>query len=319
MDNRYYRTLLERMDEPGLQRRTDFASGYEAIYKDDVFVCGDGDVPENADLVEKLTVKPHLVLFGCGHVGKALYDLAVIQDMRTTVLDCREGLLTDERYPEAERICGEYDDLLKREYDGFYSPYYCIFTHGHIHDADCLYYALTHRRSYIGMIGSASKIAHCMQEMRDRGISELQLKEVHSPIGLAINAVTPQEIAVAIMAEIISVFRSDKKAVDIDPHVIARAAVEQGIMVRIIGKTGSAPRAEGSMMFVTGNSVCGTVGGGAIERHAIERAKQMLSDGEQCLLEKHDISGKDKLGMICGGTNTLLYKLVEHDKAGTEN
>ena len=319
MDNRYYRTLLERMDEPGLQRRTDFDSGYEAIYKDDVFVCGDGDVPENADLVEKLTVKPHLVLFGCGHVGKSLYDLAVIQDMRTTVLDCREGLLTAERYPEAERICGEYEDLLKREYDGFYSPYYCIFTHGHIHDADCLYYALTHRRSYIGMIGSASKIAHCMQEMRDRGISELQLKEVHSPIGLAINAVTPQEIAVAIMAEIISVFRSDKKAVDIDPHVIARAAVEQGIMVRIIGKTGSAPRAEGSMMFVTANSVCGTVGGGAIERHAIERAKQMLSDGEQVLVEKHDISGKDKLGMICGGTNTLLYKLVEYDKATAEN
>ena len=319
MDNRYYRTLLETMDEPGLQRRTDFDSGCEAIYRDDVFLCGDGELPSDADLIEKLTVKPHLVLFGCGHVGKALYDLAVIQDMRTTVLDCREGLLTAERYPEAERICGEYEDLLKREYDGFYSPYYCIFTHGHIHDADCLYYALTHRHSYIGMIGSASKIEHCLQEMRDRGIRELMLREVHSPIGLAINAVTPQEIAVAIMAEIISVFRADKKAVDIDPHVIARAAVEQGVMVRIIGKTGSAPRAEGSMMFVTGNSVCGTVGGGAIERHAIERAKQMLSDGDQCLVEKHDISGKDKLGMICGGTNTLLYKLVEHDKTGTEN
>ena len=165
----------------------------------------------------------------------------------------------------------------------------------------------------------ASKIEHCLQEMRNRGISELMLREVHSPIGLAINAVTPQEIAVAIMAEIIAVFRADKKAVDIDPHVIARAAVEQGIMVRIIGKTGSAPRSVGSMMFVTGNSFCGTVGGGAIERHAIDRAKQMLSDGEQVLIEKHELSGKDKLGMICGGTNTLLYRLVEHDKAGNEN
>ena len=77
----YYRQLLDILDEPGLQRRTDFGSGCEAIYKDGVFICGDGELPENADLVEKLTVRPHLVLFGCGHVGKALYDLAALQDM----------------------------------------------------------------------------------------------------------------------------------------------------------------------------------------------------------------------------------------------
>ena len=182
MDN-YYRTLLEILDEPGLQRRTDFATGHEAIYRDGQFICGDGEVSEDAGLVESLTVKPHLVLFGCGHVGKALYDLAVLQDMRTTVLDSRTEILTEERFPKAERICGTYEELLQREYGSFFSPYYCIFTHGHVYDAQCLYYALTHRHSYIGMIGSAAKIAYCMQAMRDSGITEDQLKDVCSPIG----------------------------------------------------------------------------------------------------------------------------------------
>ncbi|MBO4410204.1 MAG: XdhC family protein [Spirochaetales bacterium] len=309
MDN-YYRTLLEILDEPGLQRRTYFATGHEAIYRDGQFICGDGEVSEDAGLVESLTVKPHLVLFGCGHVGKALYDLAVLQDMRTTVLDSRTEILTEERFPKAERICGTYEELLQREYGSFFSPYYCIFTHGHVYDAQCLYYALTHRHSYIGMIGSAAKIAYCMQAMRDSGITEDQLKDVCSPIGLPINAVTPQEIAVAIMAQIIGVFRADKKAVDMDPSVIALAAEKPGVMVRIVGKTGSAPRSVGSMMYVTADGFRGTVGGGAIERHAIDRARQLLADQEDFLLEENRLSGKDPLGMICGGTNTLLYRLV---------
>ena len=137
------------------------------------------------------------------------------------------------------------------------------------------------------MIGSASKIAHCMQDMRDRGIGEDLLKEVHSPIGLAINGVTPQEIAVAIMAEIISVFRSDKKAVDVDANVIRDASQKTGVMVRIVGKTGSAPRSIGSMMYVSRTSVSGTVGGGAIERHAINRANQMMENRERFRSEEH--------------------------------
>ena len=112
------------------------------------------------------------------------------------------------------------------------------------------------------------------------------------------------------MAQIIGVFRADKKAVDMDPSVIALAAEKPGVMVRIVGKTGSAPRSVGSMMYVTADGFRGTVGGGAIERHAIDRARQLLADQEDFLLEENRLSGKDPLGMICGGTNTLLYRLV---------
>ena len=71
-------------------------------------------------------------------MGKALYDLAMLQGLDVTVLDSRKEVVSEERFPLARRICGGYDDLLSREYNSFVSPYYCIFTHGHEFDAQCL-------------------------------------------------------------------------------------------------------------------------------------------------------------------------------------
>jgi len=270
--SRYYSKFLEAIQTGGyktLERRTDFSTGSEALYRDGKLLESDnGKEIENPDLVESITAEPHLVLFGCGHVGKALYDLAILQDMKVTVIDPRSELLTEARFPLASRINEKYEDFLSEEHQQLISPYYCIFTHGHTYDSDCLLYALRHPHTYIGMIGSRAKIAHCFDNMRAQGITDSQLAEVHSPIGLSINAVTPQEIAVSIMAQIISVFRRDKNAVKIDASILNEASEIPGVMVRIVEKTGSAPRSVGSMMFVTQDEICGTVGGGAIENHA---------------------------------------------------
>ena len=310
----YYGTFLETIRNGGydrLERHTDLKTGAEALCRDGVVIAEDGGrIMGEPDLKENIVAEPHLVLFGCGHVGKALYDLAVLQDMRITVFDSRKELLTRQRFPKAERICGEYDDLLSHEYPHFVSPYYCIFTHGHRFDSDCLLYALKHPHSYIGMIGSKAKIRHCFDNMRTAGISEEKIAKVCSPIGLPINAVTPQEIAVAIMAQMISVFRKDKSAVAADASLLRLAAEKKGVMVRIVGKTGSSPRSVGSMMFVTEDGLSGTVGGGAIENHAIGTARKMLREEEDFLLEHLDLQENQPLGMICGGSNTLLYRLV---------
>ena len=310
----YYGTFLETIRNGGydrLERHTDLKTGAEALCRDGVVIAEDGGrIIGEPDLKENIVAEPHLVLFGCGHVGKALYDLAVLQDMRITVFDSRKELLTRQRFPKAERICGEYDDLLSHEYPHFVSPYYCIFTHGHRFDSDCLLYALRHPHSYIGMIGSKAKIGHCFDNMRTAGISEEKIAKVCSPIGLPINAVTPQEIAVAIMAQMISVFRRDKSAVAADASLLRLAAEKKGVIVRIVGKTGSSPRSVGSMMFVTEDGLSGTVGGGAIENHAIGTARKMLREEEDFLLEHLDLQENQPLGMICGGSNTLLYRLV---------
>ena len=309
--NSYYSTFLNAIRNGGctrLERHTDIRTGAEAVFADGKPIAGD-EIPD-AGIIERITAKPHLVLFGCGHVGKALYDLAALQSMDVTVLDPREGLLTQERFPDAERICGRYEDLLTRDFPGFISPYYCIFTHGHTYDSDCLYYALTHPHSYIGMIGSKAKIALCFDNMRAKGITDSMLAEVHSPIGLPINAITPQEIAVSIMAQIISVFRADKDAVIVDASLLARAAVETGIMVRVVEKNGSAPQRVGAMMFVTENRLYGTVGGGAIENHAIDTARNMLRENKAFLVEHHELQGPQPLGMTCGGGTTIQYRLT---------
>jgi len=308
----YYRSLLSVLTEGNLERRTDLKTGCEAIYKDGQFLFGDGvDKLEEADLTESIVPEPHLVLFGSGHIAKALYDLAVLQDMKVTVLDCRGELANFRRFPKAHVICDSYKNLLSREYSDFIAPYFCIFTHGHTYDEDCLLYSLNHRHTYIGMIGSKAKVAHCLESIREKGITDSMLTKLHSPVGLSINAVTPQEIAISIMAQIISVFRENKKSITVDASVIAKAADEKGIMVRIVEKEGSAPRSVGSAIFVTEKDFLGTVGGGAVENHAIDRARRMLEDNETLLVEHHELKGNEPLGMTCGGSNTLLYKLVQ--------
>lgn len=309
--NDYYRNLVRVLAEGNLERRTNIKNGHEAIYRDGKLLFGDSDDPvAEPDLVESIVAEPHLVFFGCGHVGKALYDLAVLQDMKVTVFDSRKELLTLERFPKATRICGDYSDILSKEYENFFAPYYCIFTHGHLHDEACLLYALRHPHSYIGMIGSKAKIAHCMDIVHENGITDDMMKKLCTPIGLKINAVTPQEIAVAVMAQIISVFRADKNAITIDAALADKASKERGVMARIIRKEGSSPRSVGSMMFVTENEIFGTIGGGAVERAAIDRAREMLRKNERLLVEDYSLTPTEPLGMTCGGQNTVMFKSV---------
>lgn len=309
--NSYYDAFYNALLAGDLERRTNLETGSEAIYRNGRPVASDSQDPvEKADLSERIMLEPHLVLFGAGHVGKALYDLAVLQNMKVTVLDCREELLNKERFPKAQRFVDSYENLLCRDYPGFDAPYYVIFTHGHTYDGDCLYYAARHRHSYIGMIGSRAKVAHELESIHARGITDAELAKLHAPIGLSINAATPEEIAVSIMAEIISVFRADKRTITIEPSILRKAADEGGVMVRIVEKHGSAPRSVGSMLFVSETGLAGTIGGGAIENHAIETAHRMLRDGSRMLIERHTLTGEEDLGMTCGGSNTLLYKLI---------
>lgn len=307
----YYRDFLNALKDGNVQRRTDFRTGAEAIYKNDILICKDTDDPiREPDLVEDIKVEPYLVLFGAGHIGKALYDLATLQNMRVCVIDPRADENSAERFPLAMRIIAEYDDILSKDPPGHMVPYYCIFTHGHKHDSQCLLYALRHPHSYIGMIGSRAKIARCFDTMRENGITDEQLAAVHSPIGISINAVTPQEIAISIMAQIISVFRENKQTITADTLVLSQAAEKSGIMARIVESSGSAPRGTGSMMFVTQEDVFGTVGGGALERHTIEIARRMLADGENLRIERHSLTEGQPLGMVCGGDSTILLKRV---------
>ena len=301
----FYRTMRMLLAEhSSVERRTDTETGKEALFLDGRFIIGDeGDYSQT----ERIKAEPVLIMFGAGHVGKALYDLAMLQGIRTIVLDDREELLTEQRFPQTERHIGPFSKLLSREYDAI-SPYYAIFTHGHSYDKDCLRYALSHKSAYIGMIGSKKKASVQLEAMIQEGFPEDDVRKVHSPIGLSINAVTPEEIAVAIMAEIITTFRDDRNTISIVGALLDDLADKKGMTVRIIVKEGSAPRGKGTMMFVTKDKIYSTIGGGAVERLAIRHAEEMLREGIDTDIVDYGLESGGNTGMICGGNLRVLFR-----------
>ena len=101
-------------------------------------------------------------------------------------------------------------------------------------------------------------------------------------------------------------YRKDRKAVTVDTSLISKMLEEDGVVVRIIEKQGSAPRSVGSMMFVNESSTYSTVGGGRIESLAIEEARKLLKSGEEKKIVSYDLGKGGNAGMICGGSVKLL-------------
>ena len=302
----YADILINALKKNDVIRKTDLSTGDEAIFQNGYPLFSTRD-SFSEDLIETIKPEPELVLFGAGHVGKAVYDLARMLGFSVTVLDEREELANAERFPDAEIIVKPYSELLADEHS-FFRPYYLIFTHGHKYDKDCLRYALCHDASYIGMIGSKGKVKATMESLKSEGFSESSLNSVHSPIGLEIGAVTPEEIAVSIIAEVISVYRSDKNMITLSPQYLKSIRGKKGVAARIVEKRGSAPRAIGSEIMVTEDgAVYGTIGGGAIEKEAIENAKRILKKEESPSVRHYALNPSGDLGMICGGDVTLLF------------
>ncbi|MBO8443529.1 MAG: XdhC family protein [Spirochaetes bacterium] len=259
---------------------------------------------EGGEQVSRLAYPPHLVLFGGGHIAQALTPMAKACGIRATVVDDRAEVLTYDHFPQGtELIHSPFTELPEQRLERIAKPYYCIFTHGHSADAECLSWAGTRKSAYIGMIGSRRKIEACKEVAHARGVSEEVLSTIHSPIGLAINAVSPAEIAVAIMAEIISVYRKDKSTIFVDSSLIERIAASRGTVCRIVKASGSSPGKEGALMLIEGDEVHGTVGGGEVERLAIEEAKRTV----RAHLVDYDLSKGGGAGMVCGGAVTIAF------------
>ena len=150
-------------------------------------------------------VSPGVVhLVGAGHVALATAQLASFADFEVVVMDDREEFASVERYPQANKVIvlDSFDDCLKHL---SHTDFVVIVTRGHIHDRDVLAQALHTKAGYIGMIGSRRKREVVYQSLRENGFTEVDLGRVSSPIGLAIGADTPNEIALSIVAELVKV------------------------------------------------------------------------------------------------------------------
>ncbi len=145
-----------------------------------------------------------LFLFGAGHVAVNVQKVASNVGFDVTVVDDRETYANRERFPDAKDVIAEdFDKAMARLSPGE-SAYIVILTRGHRDDMRVLRWAVQTPARYIGMIGSKRKTIAIFRELTKEGISADLFKRVHAPIGLDIGAVTPEEIAVAVTAELIA-------------------------------------------------------------------------------------------------------------------
>jgi xanthine dehydrogenase accessory factor len=153
--------------------------------------------------IEPNLLDPQLVILGAGHVGKALSKLARFAGFRVTVADDRAEFANRENIPEAQELV---ISPFERSFDGLRveeQTFIVVATRGHNHDLDAVKAALRTPAGYIGLLGSRRKKALLARTLEQEGFSKADVARVIIPVGLDIGSITPEEIAVSIMAQII--------------------------------------------------------------------------------------------------------------------
>lgn len=164
--------------------------------------------------IEPIEPSPELYVVGAGHVGFHLANLAHEVGFSVHVIDDREKFASAERFPHAVEVAVEdIPSWLDR------TPlpphaYVVVVTRGHTNDLDAMRALAPRELRYLGLIGSRAKVARIYEALRDEGTTPDLLAHIHAPIGLDIGAVTPQEIAVSILAELIAVKHGKVKGRD---------------------------------------------------------------------------------------------------------
>ena len=275
-------------------------------------------------VLEPFYPEERLIILGGGHIALPLTDFGARIGFSVTVVDDRPSFANRPRFPAAAQvICGGFEEAIE-QLAITESDYVVIITRGHRHDQDCLSQLLKGREPYYtGMIGSRRRVAVVKDELTAQGYDAQRLQRVHSPIGLAIGAVTPEEIAVSITSEIIACKRlksetpagtgryTNRSDNDMDVlRALSNETDEPKSVVTIISSKGSVPRGAGAKMLVYPyGKIIGSIGGGCSEGAVIGDARRIIGTGGY-LLKTVDMTGDaaEDEGMVCGGIMQVLIE-----------
>jgi xanthine dehydrogenase accessory factor len=166
--------------------------------------------------IEPILPPAELLIFGAGHVGTSLGRVAQMAGFDVTIIDDRETFANRERFPEAQQVIAEDFDKAVTQLSPGESSYIVIVTRGHRDDMRVLRWAVQTPARYVGMIGSKRKTITIFKELQQEGLAPQLFDRVHAPIGLDIGAITPAEIAIAIVAEMIAKRRNVEREL---PHM----------------------------------------------------------------------------------------------------
>ncbi len=155
--------------------------------------------------IEPVEPSPELFVFGAGHVGYSVAKMAHETGFKGHVIDDREKFASTERFGEGIDVIVDHIPSWIENHVLPPTSYVVIVTRGHTHDLDTMRALAPRSLRYLGLIGSKAKVKRIFDALREEGLTPEQLSVVHAPIGLDIGAITPQEIAVSILAELIAV------------------------------------------------------------------------------------------------------------------
>lgn len=276
---------------------------------------------DSTTIAEPFYPEERLIVLGGGHIALPLTDFAAKVGFSVTVVDDRPSFANKPRFPSADTVLCEAFEKAIEELKITQNDFVVIITRGHRYDQTCLAKLLAGTEPfYTGMIGSRRRVAAVMENMIAEGADSGRLKRVHTPIGLPIGAITPEEISVSILAELIACKRlkspEDNRLgsrSDVDFEVLRALAGGLGgqcSVVTIISSRGSVPRGAGAKMLVYPDGrIIGSIGGGCSEAAVIGNARRIIGTGEY-LLQTVDLTGDaaEDDGMVCGGIMRVLIE-----------
>ena len=279
---------------------------------------------------EPMLPQERLLVLGGGHIALHVVEFAAKCGFSVIVADDRPDFANRARFPLAEKvICDSFEKAIRSvnltPYD-----YVVIITRGHRHDADCLRVLLPGvRTAYLGLIGSRRRVKGLMEMLRrvkglmemlaEEGYSTERMAEICTPIGLPIGAITPQEIAISILSELIAYKRLPEHGKgrcccdsDMELSTLRYLAEnhEPKAIVTVIETKGSTPREAGAKMAVSPlGKVTGSIGGGCSEGAVIRDAVRIIGTGRYQIVDI-DLTGEvaESDGMVCGGTMKVLVE-----------
>lgn len=265
-----------------------------------------------------------LILLGGGHIAQPLCRYGADLGFAVTVVDDRPSFANRSRFPEAEDIlCDSFPHAIRRlGISG--QDYVAVITRGHRYDADCLRAILPGVfPKYLGMIGSKRRVAGLLQLLEDEGFSRDALDRIHTPIGVAIEALTVKEISISIVAELIQCRRQTTSrrsgsailtAEDIDLPLLEFLAEDRTpkALLTVYATEGSTPVKSGAMMAINRDlRTSGTIGGGCGENAVLMDAYRIIgTGGRRCVTVdmSNDVAAEE--GMVCGGRMKVLIEDV---------
>ena len=184
-------------------RHMNFNLGQDAAY-DNGLICG-GQLNV---FIEPVVPQPKAYIFGAGHISKSLSKVATLAGFSIAIVDNRDTFANRERFPDA-------DDIYAEEYEDVFpklpirdTSYVIIVTRGHRDDMRVLRWAVSTPAKYISMIGSKRKVIGVVKELEKEGIPRDAFERIFAPMGFDIGAITPEEIAISVVAEMIAVRRA---------------------------------------------------------------------------------------------------------------